>query len=93
MLGVHFETGTISQTPYVMAEDVERTALPPGYKVNLLKNWSLTSHLIDVILQWKENAITKQKYIQNGLYGDIWNILQKTLNFSYSMVSSLTKQN
>ena len=92
MLGVHFETGTISQTPYVMAEDVDKSSLPPGYKVNPLQNCFLT-HLIDVILQWKENALTKQKYIQNGLYGDIWNILQKTLNFSYSMVSSLKVQN
>ena len=34
MTGVHFETGTISQTPYVMVEDVDKSALPRGYKVN-----------------------------------------------------------
>ena len=31
--GVHFETGTISQTPYVMAEDVDKSSLPRGYVV------------------------------------------------------------
>ena len=47
MTGVHFETGTISQTPYVMVGDVDKSALPRGYKVNkyLIKKHSITIYI------------------------------------------------
>ena len=47
---------------------------------------NLTENVFYKIFQWKENSATRQKYI-NGLFGDIWSVLQKSLNFSYSMVS------
>ena len=39
LTGVHFETGTISQTPYVMAEDVDKSSLPRGYMVFVKLNF------------------------------------------------------
>lgn len=34
LTGVHFETATIAQEPYVTVHDVNKDNLPPGYEVS-----------------------------------------------------------
>ena len=34
LTGVHFETGTIAQSPFVIVDDVDKNNLPRGYKVS-----------------------------------------------------------
>ena len=36
LTGVHFETATIAQDPYVTVEDVDKDNLPTGYKVSIM---------------------------------------------------------